>query len=155
MVEDSARADRELVQATLQRNRLMVAALAAGVLFLAAVSGFLDLGRVDFAASLALPVGLLGLITLVVGWRVYVVLGERASGIEDVDSGCARYTTALLIALALTEGVAFLGIVAYMLGAGVMALTGVLTHVLLTAVLWPGAEKVRPFLGRAGRRFIE
>ncbi len=145
----------EELQATLQRNRLMVAALAAAVLFLAGVSGFVDLGPVKFAASLSMPVGLLGLIMLVAGWRVYVTMGERASEIEDVATGCARYTTALLIALALTEGAAFLGIVAYMLGAGIVALTGVVTHVLLTGVLWPAAEKARPFLGRAGRSFIE
>ncbi len=42
-----------------------------------------------------------------------------------------------------------------MLGAGIMALTGVLTHVLLTAILWPGNEKIRPFLGRAEHSFLE
>jgi hypothetical protein len=110
---------------------------------------------VGFAASLSFPVGLLGLIMLVAGWRVFVTMGERASEIEDVASGCARYTTALLIALALTEGVAFLGIVTYMLGAGILALTGVLTHVLLTGILWPSAEKIRPFLGRAAASFSE
>lgn len=145
----------EEVQATLQRNRLMLAALAAGVLFLAGVSGFVELGPVDFADSFSFPVGLLGLIMLVVGWRVYVTMGERASEIEDVSIGCARYTTALLIALALTEGAAFLGIVAYTLGAGILALTGVLTHVLLTGILWPAAENIRPFLGRAARGVIE
>lgn len=147
--------DRELVQATLVRNRLMVAALAGGVLLLAGVSGFIDLGPVDFAARSSLPIGLLGLIMLVVGWRVHAAMGERASEIDDVAAGCARYTTALLIPLALTEGVAFVGIVAFMLGAELVALTGVLTHVLLTGVLWPTAEKARPFLGRAGRSFIE
>ena len=145
----------EQVQATLQRNRLVVAGLAAGVLFAAGVSGFVEFGSVGFAASLSFPVGLLGLIMLVAGWRVFVTMGERASEIEDVASGCARYTTALLIALALTEGVAFLGIVTYMLGAGIVALTGVLTHVLLTGILWPSAEKIRPFLGRAAASFSE
>ena len=145
----------EEVQATLQRSRLMVAALAAAVLFLAGGSGFVEFGPVDFADSFSLPVGLLGLIMLVAGWRVYVVMGERASEIEDVAIGCARYTAALLIALALTEGAAFLGIVAYTLGADIVALTGVLTHVLLTGMLWPAAEKIRPFLGRAAGSLIE
>lgn len=154
-MDGSGPADRELVQATLARNRLMVVALAGGMLLLAAVSGFVDLGSVDFADRLSLPAGLAGLIALVVGWRMYVAMGEHASQVEDIAGGCARYTTALLTALALTEGVAFLGIVAYMLGAGIVALTGVLAHVLLTGVLWPAAEKIRPFLGRAGRSFIE
>jgi len=154
-MEASAQADRELMQATIARNRLIVAALAAGLLSLAAVSGFVGLDPVSFADRLSLPVGLAGLIMLVVGWRVYVSTGERACEIDDVAAGCARYTTALLIALALTEGVAFVGIVAYMLGAGIVALTGVLTHVLLTGVLWPADEKIRPFLGRAGRGVIE
>jgi len=148
-------ADRESVLATIARNRLIVGALAAGVLSLTAVSGFVSLGPVSFAARLSLPVGLAGLMTLVAGWRVYVGKGERASEVEDVAAGCAGYTTALLISLALTEAAAFLGIVAYILGAGIVALTGVLTHVLLTAVLWPAAEKIRPFLGRAGHAFLE
>jgi len=154
-MDGSGATDRELVQATLQRSRLMVIALAAGVLFLAGVGASVDFGRVDFAAGLSLPVGLGGLVMLVVGWRVYAAMGERACQVEDVATGCARYSTALLVALALTEGVAFIGIVAYMLGAGITALTGVLTHVLLTGMLWPATEKIRPFLGRAGRSVIE
>jgi len=133
----------------------MVAGLAAGVLFLAGVSGFVDSGSVDFADRLSLPAGLAGLVMLVVGWHVYVAGSERASEVEDIATGCARYTTALLTALALTEGIAFLGILAYMLGANLLALTGVLAHVLLTGVLWPASEKIRPFLGRAGRSFGE
>ncbi|NIM01585.1 MAG: hypothetical protein GTN89_12220 [Acidobacteria bacterium] len=147
--------DSDLVRITLQRNRLTAAALAMGVLVLAGVSGFVALGPVGFAGSLTLPAGVLGLLLLVAGWRVYGAMAERAAAIDDVGTGCARYTTSLLIALAMTEGGAFLGIVAYMLGAGIMALTGVLTHVLLTAILWPGNEKIRPFLGRAEHSFLE
>ncbi len=147
--------DADLVGITLQRNRLTAGALAVGVLALAGVSGFLDLEPVSFADRLTLPAGLLGLVMLVVAWRVYGALVERAAAIDDVGTGCARYTTTLLIALALTEAGAFLGIVASLLGAGMMALTGVLTHVLLTGVLWPSNEKIRPFLGRAGHTFLE
>ena len=154
-MEGSGQADRAAVQATLARNRLRVAALAASVLLLAAVSGFVDFGSIDFADRLSLPAGLAGLVMLVAGWRVYVTMSERASEVEDIATGCTRYTTALLTALALTEGFALLGIVAYILGASLVALTGVFSHVLLTGVLWPGAEKIRPFLGRAGRSFIE
>ncbi len=154
-MEGSGQADRAAVQATLARNRLRVAALAASVLLLAAVSGFVDFGSIDFADRLSLPAGLAGLVMLVAGWRVYVTMSERASEVEDIATGCTRYTTALLTALALTEGFALLGIVAYTLGASFVALTGVFSHVLLTGVLWPGAEKIRPFLGRAGRSFIE
>lgn len=146
--------DSDLVKATLQRSRLIAGALAAGVLALTAVSGFVQLGPVGFADKLVLPVGILGLLTLVAGWRVYGAMAERAATIDDVEDGCARYTTALMIALAMTEAGAFLGIVVYMLGAEIMALTGVLTHVLLTGILWPGAERIRPFLGRAERSYL-
>ncbi len=145
----------DAVQATLARTRLIVAALAAGVLCLAGIAAFVDFGRSDLGAFLGLPAGLLGLIMLVAGWRVHLALRERAARIEDLEAGCARYTTAVLIALALTEGAAFLGIVAYMLGAEVVALTGVVTHVLLTGVLWPAPEKLQPFLGRAGHGPVE
>jgi hypothetical protein len=147
--------DRESVRAVMARSQLIVAAMSAGVLVLAAVVGFVDLDPVGFAALLSLPAGLAGLITLVAGWNVFKRLGERAVDVQDVASGCTRYTAALLISLALTQASAFLGIVAYMLGAEVMALTGVLTHVLLTAVLWPTVEKIKPFLGHAGQHLFE
>ena len=152
---ESRPADRETVQATLARNRVMVTALAGGVLTLAAVAGFIDLSPVSFAERLSLPAGLAGLIMLVVGWHVYGKFRERAADVQDVATGCTRYSTAILVALALTEGFAFLGIVVYMLGGSLVALTGVVTHVLLTGVLWPATEKLLPFLGRAGRHFVE
>jgi len=147
--------DRESVLTLLARSRLIVGAMAAGILFLTAVIGLIDLAPVGFADRLSLPAGLAGLLALVAGWRVFVRSGQRASDVEDVATGCTRYAAALLVALALTEAAAFLGVVAYMLGAEVMALTGVLSHVLLTAVLWPTVEKIRPFLGLAGQHVVE
>ena len=154
-MEGARQADHDMMQTALTRSRLMVAALAGGVLFLTAVSGFIDFGLSDFADRLALPVALSGLVILPVSWQIYGSMRERAADVTDLATGYKRYGTAVLTALALTEGVAFLGIVAYMLGAEILALTGALTHVLLTGVLWPTAEKIRPFLGRTGRSFVE
>ncbi len=144
-----------MMQTALTRSRLMVAALAGGVLFLTAVSGFIDFGSGDVTDRFALPAGLAGLVMLPLSWQMYGTMRGRAADVTDLASGYKRYGRALLTALVLTEGVAFLGIVVYMMGAGIIALTGVLTHVLLTGVLWPTAEKIRPFLGRAGSSFVE
>lgn len=149
-------ADRERVEAALARTRLIVAALAGGVLVLAAGSGFVDFGGDGaFGRMLSLPVGLAGLVALVVGWRLFMTMRDRAADVEEVETGIQRYSAALLMALALTEGVAFVGVVAYMLGGTLIALTGVATHVLLTGILWPAGEKIRPFLGHAGQHYTE
>jgi hypothetical protein len=132
-----------IVEATVARNRVIVVALAGGVVLLAAVSGVVDIEPVPLAARASLAVGLAGLIALVAAWRLY---SSMVASIESaiVEQGLARYTTALVTALAITEGVAFLGVVCYMLGGRIEALTGIVTHVLLTGVLWPTAEKARP-----------
>ncbi len=140
----------ETVEITVRRNRMLLIALAGGVIALTAVGGLIDIEPVGFARSAGLPVGLAGLIVLPIAWRTYIALSERASGTTDVETGCTRYRAAVMVALAMTKGVAFLGIVFYMLGAEVAALTGVLTHIMLTGVLWPTPEKVSQFLGRAG-----
>jgi hypothetical protein len=119
------------------------------VIALTAASGLIQIAPLDSARRAGLPVGLAGLVVLPIAWRAYVALRERAGETKDIETGCARYGAALLIALAMTEGVAFVGIVFYLLGADIVALTGVLSHILLTGVLWPTAEKVAPFLGRA------
>lgn len=144
----------EIVESALSRNRTIVTALAGGVVILTAASGFLDLQPVSFAVRAALPVGLAGLVALVLAWRAYGTLRERASDVEDVETGCVRYGAALLLALAITEGIAFLGVVCFLLGGELVALTGVFSHVLLTGVLWPTSEKIRPFLGRAGNGLV-
>lgn len=154
-MEGSSPADRDMMRTALTRGRLLVTGLAAGVLFLTAVSGFVDFGSGGFADRLALPVALAGLVMLPASWHVYGAMRERAADVTDRATGYTRYGTALLTALGLTAAGAFLGIVVYMMGAGILALTGVFTHVLLTGVLWPAEEKIQPFLGRTGRSFVE
>ena len=140
----------EAVDTTVARMRLIVLALTAGVLALATASGFIELGVLEFARVAGMLAGLAGLVVLPAAWRVYLAMREGSSDVADVQTGCNRYSSAVLMALAMSEGVAFIGIVFYLMGAEIVSMLGVVTHVLLTGVLWPTAEKVHPFLGRAG-----
>ena len=133
----------DIVVSTVARMRLIVIGMASGLIVVTAVSGVVELGPSEFAVRASLPVGLAGLMALVAGWRVYAARGPGETEV-DLTAICSRYTSALLVALAITEGVAFLGIVVYTLGGEVVALTGVASHILLSGVLWPTAEKVRP-----------
>jgi hypothetical protein len=139
----------DAVESTVARSRMIVIAMAGGVLALTAVSRFIELESIGFARSAGLPVGLAGLVALPFGWRANVTMRERVPDNLDVETGCTRYTAALLVALAITEGIAFVGIVCYTLGSELIALTGVLTHIMLSGALWPTPERVRPFLERA------
>ena len=132
-----------VVETTVARNRLIVLALVSGVVVLAGLAGFIEFEPIPVAASASLPLGLAGLISLVIGWRVYAAMSQPAEGAE-VEDHLARYSVALIASLAITEGVAFLGVVCYMLGGEIVAMTGVVAHVMLTGVLWPTAEKAWP-----------
>jgi hypothetical protein len=133
----------DVVETTVARNRIIALAMAGGVVFLAAIGGLVEIDPVPWAARASLAVGLIGLIALVAAWRVYSTM-IASIGTADLEAALARYTTALISALAITEGAAFLGVVCFMLGGRIEALTGIVTHVMLTGVLWPTAEKARP-----------
>ena len=49
------------------------------------------------------------------------------------------------MALGLTEGIALFGLVVFMLSAGLPALIGTATHVLLAGAIWPTAERLEAF----------
>jgi hypothetical protein len=133
----------DIVESTVSRSRVIVVAMAGGVLLFAAASGFVDLEPGRFAVRASFPVGLAGLIALVAGWRLYARMRTAPSS-ADLETQCSRYSAALLAALAVTEGAALLGVVFFWLGGEIVALTGVASHVLLCGVLWPSAEKIRP-----------
>jgi len=93
----------DVVEATVARNRIIALAMAGGVVFLAAISGLVEIDPVPLAARASLAVGLIGLIALVAAWRVYSTM-VASIGTADLEAALARYTTALISALAITEG---------------------------------------------------
>lgn len=105
--------------------RVLAGALAAGPIVLLPVAHLvLPKDRaLDGLASLA---ALLGLVALPVAWRVHAVLRERGDRVR-----------AIVVALAITEGTALLGVVAYGLTGRLDPLLALAIHVVLVGALWP------------------
>jgi hypothetical protein len=134
----------ELERKTLATAGIIVAALTAGVLMITVVAGL-----VDISAGLEIlvpPAALLGLISPVVAYRLYLRMRERIPADADAHFRCHRFLTATVLAVAITESIALFGVVAFMLGGGYAALIGVVTHVILVGAIWPTRERLETFL---------
>ena len=133
------------VRVALSHSRLIVAALVGGVLVLLALSGLVpSRGALGF---LALPAGLLGLVSPVIGYKLYSTRRDGIAPQADLSARCRSFVMATVLAMAVTEGAAFVGILVFMLSGEWTALAGVLTHVLLAGAIWPSADRLQPFLG--------
>ena len=131
-------------EVTLHTARMIAGALAGGVVLLALLAGL-----VDFSAgidALTAPAALFGLVSPVIGFRLYQYQRERRPAVDSAEQGCARFLRATILALAVTEGAAFFGVIAFMLGGGPFALVGVAMHLLLVGALWPSEEKLDRFV---------
>lgn len=134
-------------ESTLRSARLIAAAIAAGpVVFAAAV---VAIGGTPASSSLVFPAILAGLIALPVAWRLYAALQSGGAAAGE-DARCRRLVTATVAALAVTEGAALFGIVAFMLSREWAALVGVATHVILAGAIWPTDAKLESFLESGG-----
>lgn len=108
--------------------RLVVAGLALGPAVLLAASLALEPSGSVPALDAVAPV--VGLVLLPIAWRVRAALRGRP------------YLTGLLVPLALTEGGALLGIVAFALGGSPMTLLGLAMHLVLVGLIWPSEERL-------------
>ena len=131
------------IENALRLTRLFATALAVSVLGLTTVSGLLPLGKIPSLVVLAPPAALLGLVSPVIGYRLYLWQRDRRSESSD---RCAAYLRAVIVALAITEGIALLGIVIYLSTGRSFPLVGVLTHILLTGAIWPTREKIESWI---------
>jgi len=124
--------------------RLVAGGLAAGVLILTVLAGLVASPvRLEWLAP---PAALLGLVSPVIGYRLYALLAERVSPTEDAGARRGAFLRATVVALSVADGVAVFGIVAFALSGKPMALIGVLTHVILTGAIWPSEERLETFL---------
>ena len=137
------------VDAVVARLRLIAAAMAGGVLLLAGLAVALTVEPVPFIFRSSLPLGLIGLVWLVAGWRLFQHLTEKSAD-QGGDGWLQRYEFATLLVFGISEGVAMLGAVWFMLGAEPIAATGVVTHLVLLGALWPTAEKAAAFSKHGG-----
>jgi hypothetical protein len=92
--------------------------------------------------GLAGPAALAGLVALPIGYRVYLGVRGRGRGTHRR----AAFKRATIAALAITEGVALFGVVAYLLSENPMTLFGVASHLLLTGAIWPSGSRLEVFL---------
>ena len=138
---------REEERAVLRRAVRVAGSLAAGVLALAAASGFIE-SRSDFPALGSLA-ALAGLVSPVIGYRLYAWLRERVPPGASHAVRCAGFLRATALSLAVGGTVALFGIVAYGLSSVFAALIGVVTHMILVGAVWPTPERLETFLDAA------
>ena len=123
--------------------RMIVGALLVSVLGLAlAVVWLAPLGS---TRVLDLPAGVIGLIAPVLAYRLYQLQRERVAVGASVTERCAAFARASILAVAVTEGAAMVGLVAHLLGGAVAPLVGVATHVLLVGAIWPTPQRFALF----------
>jgi hypothetical protein len=135
-------ADRE--RETLGQARLVTAGLAAGVLILTALSGVVN--PAQRVTVLVAPAALLGLAGLLVGYRLYARMRDAIPVDAPHGARCATFLRATIVALAVTEGAALLGVVAFWLSEDPLALVGVVTHLILVGAVWPTPERLESFV---------
>ncbi len=132
------------VDPTVTAGRTLAVGLVAGVLLLTLLAGLYDLS-IGFTALTA-PAALLGLVNPVLGYRIHVRQWQRIPADAQAADRRACYLRSIVLPLAVSEGVATLGVVSFALGGGAFSLVGVLTHLLLTGALWPSADRLSRFL---------
>jgi hypothetical protein len=133
----------------LGRARLLAAALAGGVLLLTAISGVVDVPPVTRA--LTAPAALLGIVSPLLGFRLFAWLRDRSATEISHAARCAAYLRATVLALSVTEAAAIFGVISFWIGGGLESLIGVVMHVILSGALWPTPEKIETFLSATER----
>jgi hypothetical protein len=126
----------------------IVGGLTLGVLAFAAFSGWLPKGSA--LRFLVFPAGLLGIVSPVVGYRLYHLMLERIPPRAGADERRAVFVRANVLAMGVTEAVAFFGVLVYGVTGEWVALTGLVTHVLLAGAVWPSPERLELFLQPPG-----
>ena len=133
-----------LIRATLIRSSLVVGAITVGPLILTIISAFVRLSSELY--YLVAPAGLLGIVSPVIGYRLYLGMRRRMPPTADLEQRCRSFFTATIAPLAITEGIALIGVVAFMLSGAPACLIAVLTHVILAAAIWPTQERIEQFM---------
>ena len=132
----------------LAQAQLIAGASVGAALLLAVVAGLI--GPTSASPGIALPATLLGLVSPAIAYRLPQVVRERLSPAAEPGQRSAAYLRGMVVAVAVAEGAAMLGIVAYVLSGQLSALVGVLTLVLLVGALWPSEDRLHAFVERAG-----
>jgi len=89
------------------------------------------------------PIGLIGLISLPIGYRLYLWRRDQAVGNSDGRSAFGRAT---IQALAITAGTGVAGAATFAVTGEIAALLPVAGHLLLAGAIWPSSERMESFL---------
>ena len=134
-------------RAVLGRARRLSGSMVAAALLLAAAGGFVEpRGIAPVVGSAA---ALAGLVSPLIGYRLFTWSRERIAPGTSHEKACSAFVRATLLSLAVGEGVALFGILAYWLSAMLAALIGVVTLVILAGAIWPTPERLEAFLDAA------
>jgi len=130
---------------TLTRVRAVALTLVAAMLAMAVGVAFVareipPRADGDVAGVLVPLTALFGLVSPVLGYRLYLLIRERPA-----PAAVERFRTATILGLAVTESAAFSGLIAYLLSGRVETLIGLVTHILLAGAIWPSDERLRMF----------
>jgi len=129
---------------TLNTSRMLVGGMTVGLLAIAGASRLIQ--PTGGLRLLVGPAGLLGLVSLVIGYRLYCLLKSRVPPDADTAVRCGVYLRANILAMAVTEGVGLLGVIVHADTGEWPALIGVVTHVILAGAIWPSREGLELFL---------
>jgi hypothetical protein len=127
---------------TLRTARIAAVALLSGVVAMALAAWLLRPRVTASVPILVGPAALAGLVALVIGYRVYQAIRSRGHEAGRREA----FLRATIVALAITEGAALFGVVAFLLSGNPATLFGVASHVLLTGAIWPSASRLEIFL---------
>lgn len=126
----------------LTQARVIVAALVLGTLVFWVIAHVIPVGSgPDY---LILPSVLFGLVSPVIGYRIYLKVRERSP--KGFDGARRAFLRAHILAMVVTETAALFGCVAYILSPNPLAYAGFLMHVLLAGAIWPNRYRLEQFL---------
>lgn len=131
--------DRSERARALSTARLVAAVLGVSPLLLAAGATLLSRGR--GGSWLVVPAGVIGIVAPAVAWRLQARIRETATG--GAAAGRAAYLRSVVVGLAVTEGAALLGVMAWVLSGEAPALIGLPMHLLMVGALWPTEERLQ------------
>lgn len=134
---------------------LAAARLVAAMMALAPVLLFVvahAVRREPTLSSLAPAAAVAGLLVPMVGYRLYHGLRGRIPPEADVPAKSAAFLRATLLALAVSDGVATFGGVAYFLARDPVTYLCLATHLILTGAVWPSPSRLEHFLEENGNR---
>ena len=123
----------------LRPARVIAAVLGGSPVLLAALATLLPPG--GGGSWLVVPAGVLGLVAPAVAWRLQARVRENATG--GAAEGRRAYLRSVIVGLAVTEGTALLGVMAWRLSGELPALIGLPMHLLMVGALWPTEERLQ------------